>query len=165
MAGGRPTDYSLEVADKICERIALGDSIRKICVDEGMPAMSTVFRWLNVHKEFQEQYARAKEEQAETYADEIVTIADTAGNPVLVEDVPLLKDGEPVMYADASAVAHARLKVDARKWVASKLKPKKYGERIQHAGDEESPIAHTVTHNFEQSAVDLLKAIRSTDAS
>jgi hypothetical protein len=126
----RPTDYNQEIADKICEAIADGQSLRSVCSDDDMPNKATVFRWLGLHKEFSDQYARAREEQAESLADEIVSIADSAGNPLMVEDVPLLKDGEPVMYADASAVAHARLKVDARKWVASKLKPKKYGDKL-----------------------------------
>ena len=133
----RPTDYNQEIADKICEAIADGQSLRSICQTEDMPNKATVFRWLDKHKEFGDQYARAREEQAESLADEIVTIADSAGNPLMVDDIPLLKDGEPVIYADASAVAHARLKVDARKWVASKLKPKKYGDKLQteHSGE------------------------------
>jgi hypothetical protein len=126
----RPTDYNQEIADKICEAISDGQSLRSICSAENMPNKATVFRWLDKHKEFGDQYARARDEQAETLADDIVSIADSAGNPLMLDDVPLLKDGEPVMYADASAVAHARLKVDARKWVASKLKPKKYGDKI-----------------------------------
>jgi hypothetical protein len=133
----RPSDYNQDIADIICERLADGVSLRSICTDEDMPNKATVFRWLNKHQEFNDQYARAREEQAESLADDIVNIADSAGNPLLIDDVPLLKDGEPVMYTDASAVAHAKLKVEARKWVASKLKPKKYGDKIEHTGTGE----------------------------
>ncbi len=124
MAGGRPTDYSQETADLICERLVSGESLRAICRDDEMPAISTVFRWLGLHPEFSEQYARAREEQAEALADEIVAIAD--------------KDSD----GDDSAVlaARDRLRVDARKWVASKLKPKKYGDRQVLAGDPEAPV-------------------------
>lgn len=127
----RPTDYSQEIADRICEAISEGMSLRELCRSDDMPAKSTVFRWLSIHTEFSDQYARAREEQAEAMADEIVSIVDTAANPVLVDGIPLMVDDKPVMYADASAIAHARLKMDARKWVASKLKPKKYGDKIE----------------------------------
>lgn len=116
---GRPTDYTDALADEICERVASGSSIRKICAEEGGPTMSAVFRWLNEHSYFQEQYVRAKEEQAELYADEIVQIADETNDP-----------------------AKARLQIDARKWTAMKLKPKKYGERHthEHSGPDGGPI-------------------------
>lgn len=127
----RPTDYNQEIADRICEALSEGQSLREICKTDDMPNKATVFRWLNLHAEFSDQYARAREEQAESLADEIVHLADNAANPLLVEGVPLLdKDGNPVLFADTAAIAHARLKVDARKWVASKLKPKRYGDKL-----------------------------------
>lgn len=81
-----------------------------------MPALRTVFVWLAKHPEFVQQYALAREEQADTLADEIVEIADGS------------------KFADDSAVmtARDRLRVDARKWVAAKLKPKVYGDKQQH---------------------------------
>jgi hypothetical protein len=151
MPAGRPTDYNQEIADKICEAISDGQSLREICKTDDMPCKATVFRWLGLHKEFSDQYARAREEQAEALADDIVSIADNAGNPLLIDDVPLLKDGEPVMYADASAVAHARLKVDARKWVASKLKPKKYGDKI----DVDAKHSGTIVFHLTEADADL----------
>jgi hypothetical protein len=151
MPAGRPTDYNQEIADKICEAISDGMSLREICKADDMPCKATVFRWLGLHKEFSDQYARAREEQAEALADDIVAIADNAGNPLLIDDVPLLKDGEPVMYADASAVAHARLKVDARKWVASKLKPKKYGDKL----DVDAKHSGTIVFHLTEADADL----------
>lgn len=130
----RPTDYKPSLADKICELIADGKSLREICKSDDMPNRATVFRWLNIHEEFSDQYARAKEEQAETMADEIVNIVDNAANPVMIDGVPLLANGEAVLMADTASIAHARLKMDARKWVASKLKPKKYGDKLDLDG-------------------------------
>ena len=72
----RPTDYNDQIADVICERIADGESLRAICACEGMPSKATVFRWLGKHKEFHDQYARARDEQAESFADELVSISD-----------------------------------------------------------------------------------------
>jgi hypothetical protein len=157
----RPTDYNQEMADRICEAISEGMSLRELCLADNMPNKATVFRWLNLHKEFSDQYARAREEQAETLADEIVAIVDNAASPLMVDGLPLNgPDGNPILVADTAAVAHARLKMDARKWVASKLKPKKYGDKLVHSGDADEPIEHKHTHGFEDSAADLLVKIR-----
>lgn len=121
---GRPSDYSEEIADAICERLADGESLRSICLDEAMPSKAAVFRWLGKHEAFRDQYARAREEQAESFADEMVAIADE--RETIVKD----GDGATIVAFDATAVARNRLRVDTRKWVASKLKPKKYGDRV-----------------------------------
>lgn len=146
----RPTDYNQEIADKICEAISEGMSLRELCRADDMPAKATVFRWLTLHQEFSDQYARAREEQAEAMADEIVNIVDTAANPLMVDGIPLMKDGKPVMYADAAAIAHARLKMDARKWVASKLKPKKYGDKLEL----DQNVTGNLNHDIEIRIVD-----------
>ena len=104
---GRPTKYSKELVANICIKIANGKSLREICRATDMPALSSIFLWLTEYTAFSEQYARAKEEQSELFADEIVEIADNEPDP-----------------------QRARVKIDARKWVASKLKPKKYGDKI-----------------------------------
>ena len=108
--------FSQELFDEICERISSGESLRKICKDDKMPAMVNVWRWLNNNEELSIQYARAREQQAETFVDEILAICD--------EVLPTGFDGK----IDPSVVNQARLKIDARKWVASKLKPKRFGE-------------------------------------
>lgn len=142
---GRPTTYNEDIANKICERISEGESLRSICREEDMPAKATVFTWLNKHKEFSDQYTRAKEEQAEVLADDIVNISDEVGQPLIIEGSAVLIDGKPVMIVDAAAVNHARLRVDARKWVASKLKPKKYGDKIEVGGPNGGaiPVQHS----------------------
>ena len=126
MSGGRPTIFSDKIADEICGRLANGESLRSICSpdrDDFMPAIGTVLRWVGENDEFRDHYARAREIQAETLADAIVSIAD---------------DVTP----DPSAVAKARLQVDSRKWVASKLLPKKYGDKItqEHTGADGGPV-------------------------
>lgn len=132
---GRPTLYTQQLADEICERVANGESIRGICKADTAPAMSSIFKWLNEHKDFSEQYARAREEQAETFADEIVGIADEECTMVRADKHHGAKsddeDGNVEVVFDATAVARNRLRVDARKWVAAKLKPKKYGEKVE----------------------------------
>lgn len=135
----RPSEYSMETVNTLCARIVEGESLRSICRDEAMPGLSTVFKWLGEHPEFVEQYTRAKEEQAETLADEIVSIADEQEyEKVEVDGVPL------AVKFDSNAIARNRLRVDARKWVASKLKPKRYGDKLALAGDSESPLTVVV---------------------
>jgi hypothetical protein len=133
-------DYSQELADKICELIADGNSIRALCEVEGMPAKSSIFKWLRLHPEFADQYARAKEDQAEKLADELVGIADDDSNDVTGE----------LGMPNSVAVQRARLKVDTRKWVLSKLLPKKYGEKLDMnlAGKDGGPIQAAIAVTF-----------------
>lgn len=147
---GRPSEYSQTIAEAITERIADGESLRSICTDEAMPAKSTVFKWLSQQKEFADQYARAREEQAETLAAEIVEIADEECTMVRASKHGAKADdsesGEVEVVFDATAVARNRLRVDARKWVASKLKPKVYGDKVstELTGPNGGPV-ETVT--------------------
>ncbi len=132
---GRPSLYTEALATKICRRLAEGESLRAICADKAMPAISTVMGWLfdGNHDEFLEQYARAREAQAEVRADEIVDIADDDTNDFTAD-----KDGKRV--ADHEHIQRSRLRVDARKWIAAKLLPKRYGDKMQHTGDGGGPI-------------------------
>jgi transposase-like protein len=144
MPAGRPTTYTKDLQDIICERLAAGESMRSISRDENMPACSTMFKWLREHEEFSEQYAIAKEESADALVEDMLDIADNqVEQPLVIDGKPLLDDnGKPILIKDAVSVNHARLRVDTRKWAASKLKPKKYGDKIQteHSGQ--------VTHNM-----------------
>jgi hypothetical protein len=120
----RPTNYSPELAASICERLADGESLKAICETEGMPNKASVYLWLTKHPEFSDMYTRAREDQADTLADEIVAIADT---PVLGIKTKMGKDG--IETTEGDMIEHRRLQVEARKWVAAKLKPKKYGDK------------------------------------
>lgn len=105
---GRPSGYSEEVAGTICQEIMEGKSLRTICAGKDMPSASTVYAWLGQSPEFQDMYARAREIQADVLADEILEIADADLDP-----------------------NRARVMIDARKWLAGKLRPKKYGDRVE----------------------------------
>lgn len=119
---GRPSVYSQELADKICEQIVLGRSLRSICNDDDMPSIASVIKWLREKDDFSTQYARAKEEQADTLADDM-------------EDIARDKDID---------VQRARLIIDTRKWSASKLKPKKYGDKIDMTSDGKRIETNTI---------------------
>lgn len=133
---GRPSDYTEELALVICERIAEGESLRAICRDDDMPARSSVFKWLIEHKAFSDQYARAREAQADALFEDILEIADDKS-----QDVRVVGEDEREV-CNTEFVQRARLRVDARKWMAGKLAPKKYGEKViqEHTGANGGPI-------------------------
>ncbi len=105
-----PVTYSPEIANIICARIAEGQPVTKIVKNPDMPSQATIYQWLKDKPEFAESYARARKDQADTLASEILEIAD-----------------EKVDGSDQAQ--RQKLRVDARKWIASKLKPKVYGDR------------------------------------
>ena len=126
----RPTDYSDELAAKICERLADGESLKSICSAEDMPSKSSVYLWLTNKPGFLDMYTRAREDQADTLADEIIDIADDASRDTILR--PVGEDGETIEVQNPEWINRSRLRVDARKWVAAKLKPKKYGDKADH---------------------------------
>lgn len=116
---GRPSDYLPEVAADICALLANGESLRKVCERPGMPNKATVFRWLAVHEEFRDQYAKAAETRADAIFEEMFDIADD-------------------VKEEAAAVAKARLRIDTRKWSLARMNPKKYGDKVTQDIDVKS---------------------------
>lgn len=140
--------YSTEKAEKICALILEGYTVKDICAMDGMPAMTTFFRWLRVHDEFAQMYTQAKEEQAEIFVQDMVQIADDGRNDYVEKE---RKDGSTYIALDNEHVQRSRLRIDTRKWLASKFKAKKYGDRMIHAGDEDAPlITQEVSKNEKQ---------------
>ena len=134
---GRPSKYTEELANEILTRIANGESMVKILKGPGMPTQTCVYEWLQKMPSFAEKYTRAREDQADTLADEIQAIADETPelNPVYDKNGELIKIEMHNAY-----IQWQRNRIDARKWIASKLKPKKYSDRLMHAGDADSPL-------------------------
>lgn len=128
----RPLEFDQEVADRICDEITQGKSLRSILEAEDIPASSTIYKWLAANEHFAEQYARAREAQADSLFDEILTIADDGRNDSYVDD-----DGNP--RTDHDVIARSKLRVDARKWMAGKLRPKKYGDKLAIGGADDLP--------------------------
>lgn len=137
MKTGRPSEFTEAMADAICEKIAEGESLRAICRDAEMPAKSTVFKWLTQQQTFADQYAHAREAQADALADEICDIADDGSNDWMERR---REDGSVDDVVNHEHITRSKLRVDARKWVAAKLKPKKYGERSLVGSDPENPL-------------------------
>jgi hypothetical protein len=140
---GRPSDFNEATCAEICNRLCAGESLRTICRDDHMPVCSTVFVWLSKHPVFAEQYARARDVQADAIFEEILDIADDASNDWMERR----EKENPGWQANGEHIQRSRLRVDARKWMAGKLAPKKYGDKIQVAGEGEGgaiPIIHEV---------------------
>jgi hypothetical protein len=123
--GGRPTTFSDKIAAVLCARMAEGESLRSICRNADMPGLSTVFQWLKAQPGFADQYAIAREAQADALFEDVLEIADDARNDWMEafgEDAVGYKlNGEHIQ--------RSRLRIDARKWMAGKLRPKVYGEK------------------------------------
>jgi hypothetical protein len=132
--GGRPSIYTAEIAEAICERLAAGESLKSICRDDAMPAESTVRNWAQQDvKGFYEMYTRARNVGLDAIADEILDIADDDSRDSQVDE----KGAE---RPNPSAIQRDRLRVDARRWYLSKLAPKRYGERVQVEGGGDTSI-------------------------
>jgi len=123
--GGQPTKYTKELADFICEKVATHScGLMKLCkMYPEMPHHDSIFLWRYVHPEFSEQYAKAKLKQADLLAEEIIDISDDSAH-----DTTTTEDGKVV--PNTELVARSRLRVDTRKWLASKLLPKQYGDKM-----------------------------------
>ena len=121
---GRLTDYNQEITDIICGMISTTTKgLGRLCAENPeLPDEATIHRWRLKHEIFRKQYAQAKQNQAELLAQEIIEIADESAG-----DIKYDKDGNESLNGEY--VARSRLRVDARKWVASKLLPKVYGDK------------------------------------
>lgn len=130
---GRPTLYTDDLAARICAELASGAKLTDICAAEDMPADRTVYRWLAANETFCQQYARAQEDRTAALAEEILDIADDGRNDWMARN----HGGEDTGWiANGEALQRSRLRVDTRKWLMSKMAPKKYGDKIvnEHAG-------------------------------
>lgn len=118
-----PDGYGQDTADSICAMLADGISLRAICKLKAMPTTSTVCKWLGKNTAFAEQYARARELQADALFDDCLALADNE---------------HPKSAKDAQ---ERRLQIDTRKWMAGKLKGK-YSEKSihEHSGPDGAPI-------------------------
>lgn len=128
---GRPSEYTQEIADKICEQLAIGTSLRTVCLADEMPAIRTVFNWFRTYPDFLQQYARAKEESADAMSEEILDIADDGSNDLMT----IQKGNVEYEVENKEVVNRSRLRVDTRKWIMSKMKPKKYGDKLDLTSD------------------------------
>ena len=116
---GRPSDYTPEIAARICSEISGGSGVRAICASEGMPDASTVFRWISAHPEFREQYIRARDSRADARFEQVDSVVEDMRTGVIDHN-------------------QARIQIDAIKWQAAHEAPKRYGDRVGIGLDPET---------------------------
>ncbi|MER9912227.1 terminase small subunit protein [Mesorhizobium sp. M0050] len=135
----RPSEFTQDIADTICELLADGKSLRSICEADDMPSRATVFNWLlkPERAEFFDQYTRARELQADTHVDEMPDIADDSRNDYMTK---VNGDGSTSEALNSENIQRARLRIDTRKWIAARMRPKKYGDKVALTNGEGGPL-------------------------
>lgn len=133
---GRPSVFTQEVVEGICKGLMEGKSLAAVCRQDGMPSPYTVMNWLNKgdsepdkypeYRDFLNDYTRAREYQADVFADEVIEIADTC-------------------LAENDSIQKAKVRIDARKWSAGKMRPQKYGVVKPNAQDIGDAMVEYVT--------------------
>jgi hypothetical protein len=126
---GWNTSYSPELCGIICDELIAGRSLREICREPKMPHLSTVRRWVLKYPDFYELYTKARQSQADTLAEDILEIADSGAG-----------EGDTMV-----AVNRARLQVDARKWLAARMGPKRWGGKLDESEDGPTPGINITT--------------------
>lgn len=133
-------EYSDAMVDRMCERIGKGLSLRQVCKRRGMPHFVTFLSWVAKMPAVEAKYAEAMRMRAEWHADGIIKLADEKPEYVTTTD----ENGATTTRIDPAWVNRQRLRIDARKWAAAKLYPKKYGERVlaEVTGKDGKPIEY-----------------------
>ena len=118
-----------EIWNSIIAELVSGRSMRSILRDSGMPSLKTIYAWIDKDESKRKQYARACEVRADLIFDEIMDISNSTD-----EDIINLDNGKQAI--NHHVIMRDRLRVDSRKWMLSKMNPKKYGDRldIDHGG-------------------------------
>jgi hypothetical protein len=132
---GRPSSFTQEIADEICERLAKDESLASICRDERMPDVTTVYRWKGANDQFRQDYARARTDQGHTVADVIGDIRKGILNGEIEPDV-------------------GKAAADLAKWEASRRAARDFGDKTLVGSDPDNPLPSGVTVTFRNAAGD-----------
>jgi hypothetical protein len=136
---GRPSKYTPELGLAVCGWIKQGYTLRQIGALPNMPDKATIIRWLGNHEDFCDHYARAGEIRALVMGDEIIEIADDSRNDWVEREG---RDGTVELVPAPEVVGRARARIDARKWLMSKMAPKRFGDRLALTGRDGGPLEH-----------------------
>ena len=137
---GRPSSYSDELAEDICERLASGESLVQICRDDSMPSRRTVLYWQEQNAAFCAMCARAREGQADFAHDEMMAIENQVLSGLVPPDV-------------------ARVALSSKQWRAAKLAPKKYGDKTTIEASATVKVEHTRRLDISKLTDDQLDAL------
>ena len=131
MRKSKYSDNKEEICAKVLEGMRGGMSAFKSCEAAGVNH-STFIRWADEDAELADNYARAREDLLERMAQEVLDLSD--------KEVPETGDGRK----DWQAIQKHKLQVDTRKWLLSKLAPRKYGEKLEVSGDPANPLVQRI---------------------
>jgi hypothetical protein len=128
--------YDAKIAQEICDAISSSSKgIRKLCkLNKHWPTPSHIFTWIHTYPQFKEQYARAKQTQIESFVDDVIDIADDSTND-------WIENEKGTLVANHDHINRSRLRIDTRKWLASKLCPKIYGESKEPKDNSDDAIS------------------------
>lgn len=134
---GGQTKFTQAIADEICERLAQGEPLRKICRDDRMPTWQTIYRWMAENADLSNRIAHAREAGFDAIAEECLEIADeTAFDTVSTEH------GD---RANTEWISRSKLRVETRLKLLAKWDPKRYGDKITNelTGPGGGPVEFT----------------------
>ena len=145
--GSTPT-VTQQVIDRVCVAISIGQSLRRIlATDPTLPPATTILTAIGKNPAWMAQYAHARSRGHDAMAEEIIDIAD---QPRIGDrtEVRQDKDGNVLdrRVTTADMVDRAKLQCDTRRWLLSKMAPKRYGDRLELAGDGDNPITLAVAY-------------------
>lgn len=130
---GAPTLKTPERLEAIFAGISLGRSARSMCVEVGI-SQRVLWNWLAGDEQLMRQYLRAKELCIDAYAEEIIEISDDGSKDTYIDE-----KGKEIINREV--IARAQLRIDARKWYAARLAPKKYGDKLLPASETNGKTA------------------------
>ena len=152
LPNGRPPAYTPETGKYICDEISKGRTMTSIVKEPGMPSLPTIYSWLNrlsttFSEDFLKSYITAREIQAEVYADQTVDICDASEHDMVVVKKVDKKTGATVtdILPDIEHIQRSRLRVETRKWVAAHLLPRKFSDKMQLTGKDDTPLVPVST--------------------
>lgn len=131
---GQPSKYHQKIATVIVEELSEGKPLRQICREQGIH-WRTAHLWMHAHPDFAERIRLARELGQDAIAEECLSLADT---PLMGEVHTVKPTGVEVKTEDM--LGHRRLQIDTRLKLLAKWNPKRYGDRITHAGDVDAPV-------------------------
>lgn len=143
--------------ETICDRIAKGESLRSVLRDDEMPSSRTFFKWLGQDEYKVKQYARSCEERADLIFDEIIEISDTPIEGIVIET----DDNGRTKEKRGDMLGHRRLQIDSRKWILSKMNPKKYGDKIEVDNNHSGSIELLTPEQRQQRIEELKKKLNA----
>jgi hypothetical protein len=158
---GRPSTYNPDIARQMCEQLSEGIPLREICRQEGFPMWRTVYLWMAKDPDLNTAIARARDVGYDAMAEECLDIADNAGNDWMERLDP---EGVPVGWqVNGDSIQRSKLRIETRLKLLAKFNPKRYGDKIVHAGDDVNPVVIENNHNVFGELLKNLKMKRQAE--